>query len=59
MFSRSKKIRFPLWKFLNQPVFNPDVKTVFNPRVFWRLHMNEVLKRCLEMDVTSSDGRRE
>ncbi len=59
MFLQFKKIQFPIWKYLNQPVFDPCVKTVLNPRVFWRFHSIELLERCLMQDVTSHDGRRE
>ncbi|WP_421658977.1 hypothetical protein [Leptothermofonsia sp. ETS-13] len=59
MFSQFKKVQFPIWKYLNQPVFDPYIKTVLNPRVFWRIHSIELLERCLMQDVTSYDGRRD
>ncbi|MBF2049239.1 MAG: hypothetical protein EDM05_68960 [Leptolyngbya sp. IPPAS B-1204] len=40
------KIRFPLWKFLNQPVFNPQNPLILNPKRFWRRYQLEHLERC-------------
>jgi hypothetical protein len=59
MISNHTKIRFPLWKFLNQPVFNANFKTVLNPKQFWHSYKVELLERCLMMHCTSGDGRRD
>lgn len=40
------KSRFPLWKFLNQPVFDPQMPLVLNPQQFWQRHQIEYLERC-------------
>jgi hypothetical protein len=39
-------MRFPIWKYLNQPVFSRLYKTRFNPRTFWRCHRIQYLERC-------------
>jgi hypothetical protein len=57
MLYESQNVRFPLWQFLNQPVFDPTYKTVFSPRKFIRVHTVELLERCLKMDVGSPDRR--
>ncbi len=44
MADKHHKIKFPLWQYLNQPLFNRDLE--LNPRRFaysWRVGM---LKRC-------------
>lgn len=58
VFMMRHSIRFPLWKFLKQPVFEPSYKTVLNPYRFWRSYKLELLERCLAMDCASKDGRR-
>lgn len=40
------KCRFPLWKYLNQPVFDPQSPLVLNPNQFWQRHQIEYLERC-------------
>jgi hypothetical protein len=40
------KIQFPLWQFLNQPVFNPQSPLVLNPARFWQRYQLEHLERC-------------
>lgn len=57
MFSPRKGTGFPLWTYLNQPVFTPRHKTILNPRRFWYLHRIEVLERCLAKDCASKDYR--
>jgi hypothetical protein len=41
-------IKFPLWQFLNQPVFRASYVPVLNPRRFWYLYQIELLERCFE-----------
>jgi hypothetical protein len=46
MSKKQHKIKFPLWQYLNQPLFSRDFKLELNPRCFahsWRIGM---LKRC-------------
>jgi hypothetical protein len=37
------KLRFPLWAYLNQPLFSPKFKSL-NPSRFWTLHNIEQLE---------------
>ncbi|MEX0268733.1 hypothetical protein AB3R30_06315 [Leptolyngbyaceae cyanobacterium UHCC 1019] len=53
MYSKYCSIRFPLWKFLTQPVFDAHYRISLNPQYFWRVHRIEVLERCLKMPCTS------
>ncbi|HIK03334.1 MAG TPA: hypothetical protein IGS40_01250 [Trichormus sp. M33_DOE_039] len=46
MADKHDKIRFPLWPYLNQPLFSRDAKLELNPRRFaysWRIGL---LERC-------------
>ncbi|MEA5625274.1 hypothetical protein [Nostoc sp. UHCC 0251] len=46
MTPKHTKIQFPLWQYLNQPLFSHDTKLVWNPQRFaliWRLRL---LERC-------------
>jgi hypothetical protein len=36
-------LRFPLWAYLNQPIFSPKFKSL-NPKRFWHLHNLEQLE---------------
>ncbi|WP_416673146.1 hypothetical protein [Egbenema bharatensis] len=38
------KFRFPLWAYLNQPIFSPKFKSL-NPSRFWMLHNIEQLEK--------------
>jgi len=40
-------IKFPLWQFLQQPVFSSETKLILNPRHFGYLYRIELLERCL------------
>ncbi|PZV15598.1 MAG: hypothetical protein DCF22_06870 [Leptolyngbya sp.] len=53
MYLKHSSIRFPLWKFLTQPVFDAQYRISLNPQYFWRVHRIEVLERCLKMPCTS------
>ncbi|WP_335035860.1 hypothetical protein [Nostoc sp.] len=46
MTPKHTKIQFPLWQYLNQPLFGRDTRLVLNPQRFaliWRL---QLLERC-------------
>jgi hypothetical protein len=38
--------RFPLWKYLNQRLFDPKEPLVLNPNRFWQQHQIQYLERC-------------
>jgi hypothetical protein len=40
-------LQFPVWKFLNQPLFEPYCDPVLNPARFWHIHQIDYLERCL------------
>jgi hypothetical protein len=46
MSDKNPQIRFPLWKFLNQPLFNPYSPLILNPQRFWQRYQLEHLERC-------------
>jgi hypothetical protein len=50
MNSEENKIKFPLWQYLNQPLFNSDQPPEFNPRQFAMIYRIELLRRCFERD---------
>ncbi|MUG94274.1 hypothetical protein F7734_18555 [Scytonema sp. UIC 10036] len=56
MTSDANNPKFPLWQYLNQPVMNPKVKLVLDPRRFARHYRVELLERCFakECDAKGS-----
>ncbi len=47
--------RFPVWPFLNQPVFSPRRKLILNPHQFWRVYQISLFERCLLLKIESTD----
>ncbi|MBW4658179.1 MAG: hypothetical protein KME15_05860 [Drouetiella hepatica Uher 2000/2452] len=45
------RLKFPLWKYLTQPLFSPEFKSL-NPRRFWHLYNAEQLKVCWERHIS-------
>ncbi len=39
-------MRFPLWPYLNQPVFSRTYTTILNPWRFRQLYQVQLLERC-------------
>lgn len=56
MDSKDIKIRFPLWQFLNQPLFSSTTKLVLNPSLFAYLYRIQLLERCWAKNY-DSQGR--
>ncbi|HAA29428.1 MAG TPA: hypothetical protein DCE56_19190 [Cyanobacteria bacterium UBA8553] len=50
------KLRFPLWQFLNQPLFCSKNQFVLNPTRFAYLYRIQLLERCWDKEC-SSKGR--
>lgn len=50
----SSLLKFPIWHYLNQPLFETAYIPVLNPRRFWYIYQVEFLERCLDKDSTSS-----
>ncbi|WP_299485488.1 hypothetical protein [Acaryochloris sp. IP29b_bin.137] len=46
MISNSHHNWFPVWQYLNQPLFHSEIKLVLNPSRFWQLYRIEHLNRC-------------
>jgi hypothetical protein len=42
------KLNFPIWAFLNQPLFNPNFRVILNPNRFRQLYHLQLLERCLQ-----------
>ncbi|MDD1434171.1 hypothetical protein MEO93_24100 [Dolichospermum sp. ST_sed3] len=40
------KIKFPLWQYLNQPLFSHDIQLVLSPQRFALLWRIQLLERC-------------
>lgn len=56
MSNKQAKIKFPVWRYLNQPLFSSKSKLVLNPQKFWYLYRIELLERCLAKKC-ESEGR--
>ncbi|HEY9851618.1 MAG TPA: hypothetical protein V6D28_19260 [Leptolyngbyaceae cyanobacterium] len=52
------QIKFPIWQYLNQPLFSSTTKLVLNPSRFWFLYRVQLLERCLNKAYSSEDYRR-
>lgn len=49
--SRKNLSHFSLWRFLNQPLFDPCHPLTLNPRKFARLNKLEYLSKCWSLDI--------
>ncbi|WAL60854.1 hypothetical protein [Thermocoleostomius sinensis] len=49
MIAKFRSRQFPIWKFLNQRLFDPTAPVVLDPQRFWRMHQIQYLERCLNM----------
>ena len=58
MAPKDPKIKFPLWHFLNQPLFSPTTKLVLNPTLFAYLYRVRLLERCWAQKCDSKGPRR-
>ena len=39
---------FPIWQYLNQPLWDSDLPFILNPTEYWRRYQQHYLKRCLK-----------
>ncbi len=46
MIPKHRKIKFPLWPYLNQPLFSRDTQLVWSPQRFAVLWRIQLLERC-------------
>ncbi len=54
MTSDYTKIKFPLWDYLNQPVFSSDTKFILNPRKFEQVWRIKMLERCWDQQCDTT-----
>ncbi len=40
--------RFPLWQYLQQPLFDEESPAILNPRHYWQLYSAHYLERCFD-----------
>jgi len=46
MISKSSLMNFPLWQFLQQPLFSSNTQLILNPRRFESFYRIQYLERC-------------
>jgi hypothetical protein len=46
MAPKFNNIKFPLWHYLNQPLFSRDTKLIWNPLSFAAIWRIQLLERC-------------
>ncbi|MCG9890134.1 MAG: hypothetical protein MH252_03520 [Thermosynechococcaceae cyanobacterium MS004] len=51
----SSDSRFPLWAYLNQPIFDPTTPLILHPQQFVQHSRVKLLERCLSL--TPSNNR--
>ena len=49
-------LNFPLWQFLQQPLFSSKNKLIIHPRRFETAYRIELLERCWYIELDSSDS---
>ncbi len=50
MLSDKIQIKFPIWSYLNQPLFCSYKPPIFNPRRFAYVYRIDLLERCLHKE---------
>jgi hypothetical protein len=53
MTPKHTKIKFPLWQYLNQPLFSRDNQMIWNPQRFAILWRTQLLERCWKKECDS------
>jgi hypothetical protein len=46
-------LKFPIWEFLNQPLFNPAQPFIWQPQRFWQRRNMQLLERCWQRTCQS------
>ena len=46
MLFKTRRQRFPMWQYLNQPLFHPEIKLILHPGRFWKEYRILHLTRC-------------
>lgn len=55
MASEDIQLKFPLWQFLNQPIFSSKTKLILNPSRFAYCYRIQLLERCLTKQCDSRE----
>lgn len=55
MVSKDLQLKFPLWQFLNQPIFSSETKLILNPSRFAYCYRIRLLERCLAKHCDSRE----
>jgi hypothetical protein len=50
-------LRFPVWQFLKQPLFEAHYAPILSPKRFMRVYQIDYLERCLEQEAESQRRR--
>jgi hypothetical protein len=54
-FEQSENLKFPIWTYLSQPLFDGQHKLILNPLRFWYLYRVEFLEHCLRLECQSQN----
>lgn len=55
MASEDIQLKFPVWQFLNQPIFSSKTKLILNPSRFAYCYRIQLLERCLTKQCNSRE----
>ena len=56
---RKSSLWFALWDYLNQPLFDKDVRFIFNPAKFTVGYRTKLLERCWTKDYGTEKNRQQ
>ncbi|KKJ00169.1 hypothetical protein PROH_10650 [Prochlorothrix hollandica PCC 9006 = CALU 1027] len=52
--SPARNLKFPLWKYLSQPILNKQQPLILSPRHFWCFYQVQFLEHCFDLECPSS-----
>lgn len=58
MNTSQKRIRFPLWKYLNQRIFDKETPIFFFPHQYWHFYQCQHLEKCWFINYQPEHGPR-
>lgn len=53
MTHRFRRLRFPIWKYLNQPVLDKTSPLILRPSAYWQTYQRQHLDRCWQVSYPS------
>ncbi|WP_181256825.1 hypothetical protein [Merismopedia glauca] len=53
MSNENNTLKFPIWQFLNQELFNQETPLILNPYRFRYVYRINLLERCLKKECDS------